>query len=81
MCRAAADALNIGDPDEEGESLSLFRANGTIVPGTPIEITTGSKHPWVLDTYLRTFSSYVRSGNPVKLCLGYVKKVGGNCVL
>ncbi len=63
------------DNDGSGEVL-LMRANGTVILDTPIETTTPpSKVPWDIESYMRTFSSFVKTGVPVKLGVGFTSKV------
>lgn len=69
---AAAQAVDMYDDSSEEEltdlpeQLSLFRADGTRIPNSPVDLST----PWTIDGYMSTFPSYQRSRITIKLGVG-----------
>ena len=54
----------------------LIRANGTVILDRPILTSTPSMTvPWDIGSYMKTFSSFVKTGVPIKLGVGFVSKV------
>lgn len=68
------DSSSSDDEDWSGGEVNLIRANGTIILNRPIQ-SSQSTVPWDIGSYMRTFSSFVKSGIPVKLGVGLVSKV------
>ena len=68
------------EDDWSGEAV-LLRANGAVIVNRPIE-TSFSTVPWDIESYMKSFSSFVKTGDPVKLGVGFVVKVNKiKCVL
>lgn len=70
----AIDSSSSEDDEWSGEAV-LVRANGTVILDRPIETTMHSSVPWEIGSYMKTFTSFVKSGVPVKLGIGFVPKV------
>ena len=70
----AMDSSPSEDDEWCGEAI-LIRANGTVILDRPVETSARSSVPWDIGSYMKTFSSFVKSGVPVKLGIGFVPKV------
>jgi hypothetical protein len=87
VCESAATTVELSDEYDSDDvvsdggcrkQLALFRANGTVVQDKTVALESESQSvPWTILSYLKTFSSFSRSGNPVKLGVGYttIRKV------
>ncbi len=69
------DTSSSEDDDWSREAV-LVRANETVVMNRPIQTTTPpSTMPWDIGSYMRTFNSFVKTGLPVKLGVGFIDDV------
>ena len=80
-CREVAEtcgtALHCFDSssDDEEENPVLLRANGTMILDCPIQSSSSEATDWTIGSYMGMFQSFVKSGIPVKLGVGYSIKV------
>ena len=80
-CDAAASTVELypeesnSSESEEELHLALYRVDGTMIPDRPIDTETGEEESWNILNYLKTFKSFRRQGNPIKLAVGYSVKV------
>ncbi len=80
-CDVAASTVEL-NPEESNSSdseeelhIALYRVDGTMIPNAPIEAESGEEETWSIQNYLKTFKSFRRQGNPIKLAIGYCVKV------